>query len=200
MANQNHPKKGDQIAVEPIKAIKDIKSIKKLLADSPRDLAIFTLGINTNLRASDLLKLTVDQVINAKAGDEIHIKEQKTKKPRRITLNQSVVDAVQSHISAMQSKPGFITTGPLFLSQRGDKPLEVSSLSRLVKSWCRSINLPGNYASHTLRKTWGYHQRVTFNVGIPELMVCFNHTSQKQTLDYLCIQPEEIRGVYMNEL
>ncbi len=53
---------------------------------------------------------------------------------------------------------------------------------------------------HTLRKTWGYHQRVSFNVGIPELMVCFHHSTQRQTLDYLCIQPEEIKSVYLNVL
>ncbi len=74
------------------------------------------------------------------------------------------------------------------------------SVNRLVKSWCRAINLKGNYGSHTLRKTWGYHQRVTFGVGLPELMVCFNHSTQRQTLEYLCVQPEEIRSVYANEL
>ena len=53
---------------------------------------------------------------------------------------------------------------------------------------------------HTLRKTWGYHQRVTFGVDLPRLMVCFNHSTQRQTLDYLCIQPQEIKDVYENEL
>jgi hypothetical protein len=48
--------------------------------------------------------------------------------------------------------------------------------------------------------TSGYHQRVTYNVGIPELMQCFNHSTQKQTLEYAGIQPEEIRGEYVNEL
>jgi len=87
---------------------------------------------------------------------------------------------------------------PLLLGQRG--PLTVPSVNRLVKGWCREINLKGNYGSHTLRKTWGYHQRVTFGRGLPELMVCFNHSSQRQTLDYLGIQPEEIRSIYLNEL
>ena len=71
------------------------------------------------------------------------------------------------------------------------------SVNRLVKDWCRAINLRGNFGSHTLRKTWGYHQRVTVGTGIPELMVAFNHSSQRQTLDYLCIQPEEIKDAYM---
>jgi hypothetical protein len=35
---------------------------------------------------------------------------------------------------------------------------------------------------------------------IPTLMVCFNHATQKQTLDYLCIQPEEITNVFNMEL
>jgi integrase len=78
--------------------------------------------------------------------------------------------------------------------------LTVPSVNRLVKQWARAINLPGNYGAHTLRKTFGYHQRVTFGAGIPELMVAFNHSSQRETLDYLCIQPEEIRSLYLNEL
>ena len=40
---------------------------------------------------------------------------------------------------------------------------------------------------------------MTIGVDLPRVMVCFNHSSQKQTLDYLCIQPEEIKGVYENE-
>jgi hypothetical protein len=36
--------------------------MKRLLANRPRDLALFTLGINTTLRASDLLLITEGQV------------------------------------------------------------------------------------------------------------------------------------------
>jgi hypothetical protein len=48
--------------------------------------------------------------------------------------------------------------------------------------------------------TWGYHQGLTFGVGLPELMVAFNHSSQRQTLDYLCVQPEELKCIYENQL
>jgi integrase len=195
--NPNHPVKGSQISVEPIRYQKDIKAIKKILADKPRDLCLFTLGINTNLRASDLLGIRVGQVVNLKPGDDLILKEKKTGKTRRITINETVYKAIQGLLRA-DNYPS--DTQPLFRSQRGTSALTVPSLSRLVKSWCQSVNLKGNYASHTLRKTWGYHQRVTFNVGIPELMVCFNHSTQRQTLDYLCIQPDEIKSVYLNEL
>lgn len=197
MKNLNHPKKGSHITVEPIRKRKDIKNIKKLLQDSTRNFCIFVLGVNTNLRASDLLKIKINQVKYLEPDEEITLKEKKTGKKRRINLNRACIEAIQKLIKSKN----FLDDDFLFMSNREDrKALTVSSLSGLVKKWCKDINLKGNYASHSLRKTWGYHQRITFDVGIPELMVCFNHTSQKQTLNYLCIQPEEIKSVYKNEL
>ena len=195
MQNKNHPAKGSKIAVEPIKEIKNIKAIKKLLADKPRDFCLFTLGINTNLRASDLLSITVGQVAMLQPGEEFTLKERQTGKARRITINNGVYSAIQKYLDVIPADDEEF----LFRSQR-EAVLTVPSLSRLVKGWCELVNLKGNYASHSLRKTWGYHQRVTHNVGVPELMVCFNNSSQRQTLEYLCIQPEEIKSVYLNEI
>jgi len=192
--NFNHPKEGDQTKVEPIRELKDIKAIKKLLIGNALHHALFTVGVNTNLRASDLLKIKAGQVRRIKPMEEIEIREQKTGKLRRITINKSCAEA----ITALLATKPYKDDHPLFLGQRG--LLTVPSVHRLVKSWCKSINLQGNYGSHTLRKTWGYHQRVTFGVGLPELMECFNHSTQRQTLQYLCVQPEEIRNVYANEL
>lgn len=189
--NKNRPAKGSSIAVEPIKEISDIQNIKKLLAGNPRDYCLFVLGINTNLRASDLLSIRVEQVKGLKVGNELPLKEIKTGKSRRITLNKAVVMAIEGLLTSKMCKGDY-----LFEGQRGR--LTVPSLSRMVKGWCKAINLKGNYASHSLRKTWGYQQRVKFGVGLPELMVCFNHSNQRQTLDYLCIQSEEIRDIYSN--
>ena len=60
--NPNHPLKGSTIHVEPIRDKTAIKRIKKLLRDHPRDLCLFTLGINTAFRANELLSLQVNQV------------------------------------------------------------------------------------------------------------------------------------------
>lgn len=191
--NFNRPEKGSEIKVEPIKDLKDIRAIKKLL-HNPRDLALFVVGINTNLRASDLLSITAGQVRGLQPMDEITLKERKTGKSRRISLNKACVEA----INALLRSQSYSDSEVLFKGQRGT--LTVPSVNRLVKSWCSSVNLKGNYGSHSLRKTWGYHQRVTFGKGLPELMVCFNHSTQRQTLDYLCIQPEEVKSIYENEL
>jgi len=192
--NFNHPPKGSTTKVDPIRSTRHIKNIKKLLADKPFDFCLFTVGINTNLRASDLLRITVAQVRDLKPNDEIVLNEKKTKKERRITLNKACISSIQGLLASRE----YQDKDYLFTGQRGC--LTVPAVNAKVKSWCRALNLKGNYGSHSLRKTWGYHQRVTFKTDLPRLMVCFNHSTQRQTLDYLCIQPQEIRDVYENEL
>ena len=179
--------------VQPIHRLKDVKSIKRLISDSPRDSAIFAIGINTNLRASDILGLTIGQVRGVKPGSEIEIIEKKTGKRRLVTFNDEAATAIQGLLVHLGD--GYNDEDNLFQGQRG--PLTVKTVTQFVKKWCGDINLKGNFGSHTMRKTWGVHQRTRVGTSIPELMVMFNHTSQKQTLDYLCIQPEEIKDAYM---
>ena len=114
--NYNHPPKGSRLTVEPIRKVKDIKLIKKLLSDKPLDLAIFTLGINTNLRASDLLQIRIHQVRDIKARDIITLKEKKTGKERRIPLNQACIEAIHN---LLQSRPLLQDTDYLLTGKRG---------------------------------------------------------------------------------
>lgn len=191
----NNPKAGDVITVEPIKSAKDIATIKKLLADKPRESALFIVGINTALRASDLLKLTAGQVRSILADEDGGlVRETKTGKRRRVIFNKAAREALSRLLATRE----FDNAEPIFTGQRGQ--MSASYLCRLVKGWCETVNLKGNYGSHSLRKTWGYHQRVTFNVDIPTLMDALGHSTQRQTLTYLCIQPDEIKSVYANEL
>lgn len=196
--NPNHPKKGSVIRVEPIRSEKDIRNIKKLLVDKPRDLAMFTLGINTNLRASDLLRITIGHVLHVKPGEQFSIREKKTGKLRDITMNKTVHEAIQSLLKNLD------TSNPvdyLFQSRKNDGgKLTESYLNMLVKGWCKEINLRGNHGSHTLRKTFGHCHRTRFRTDIPTLMRMFNHSSQKQTLEYLCIQEDEILDAYLREI
>ena len=191
--NFNHPKKGSKISVEPIRELKDIRSIKKLLKDNPRDYALFTIGINTNLRASDLCQITFSMVRDLKAGDELMINEKKTGKERRINLNQDCVRAIKALIASLDTSLN--DEDQLFQGRQGN--IDTIGINYLVKKWTRMVNLKGRYGSHTLRKTFGYQMRVQHKVSIPVLMTIFNHSTQRQTLDYLCVQPDEVREVYM---
>ena len=193
----NHPRKGCSIKVEPIRDLKDIKRIKKLLQDSPRDLCLLTLGINTAYRGNELLSIKVGQVEHLAAGDMLDLKQSKTKKYRPTTLNKTVVASIQGWLKV---HPDSTSSAPLFLSRKTKEALGVSPLNHMVKKWCREIGLKANVGGHTLRKTWGYHQLRINKAPIPLLMEAYGHTTQAQTLEYLCVQSDEIRSLYELEL
>lgn len=195
--NTNHPKKGSSIKVEPIRELDAIKRIKKQLESSPRDLCLFTLGINTAYRGNELLSITVGQVAHLKPGDRLDLKQSKNKRYRATTLNAAVIGSIKAWLV---SHPDPRADAPLFYSYKDRKALLVSTLSRMVKNWCKNADLHGNYGSHTLRKTWGYHQRKTFDKHTALLTWAYGHSSEAQTLEYLCIQPDEITALFASEL
>ena len=192
--NPHHPKKGSTIKVEPIRDRKAIKRIKKMLDDNPRNLCLFTLGINTAYRANELLSIRVEQVRHLEPGDSFDLKQRKTQKYRTVMMNPSVVTAIQDCIEEGKLN----NDDPLFLGARG--LLTVPSVSRMIKTWCQDAGLKGNYGSHTLRKTWGYWQRMERGTAVPLLMEAFGHATQQQTLSYLGIQAAEIAQIYELEL
>ena len=196
MTNINHPKKGDTITVEPIRKIEDIKALKKLLSDRPRDLLLFTMGINNGLRIGDLLKLKVKDVHGVKAGDTVRGREQKTGKPNVLVVNRATYKALDNYLKTFNPGPDEY----LFPSQKGGGPLTVSAANQMIKRWCKQINLRGNYGTHSLRKTFGYIQRVHYGVGFELLCKRFNHSSPAVTMRYLGIEDKEVNGILMNEI
>lgn len=195
--NPNHPKKGSMIRVEPIRDTKHIESIKKLISNNTRDLLLFCLGINNGLRCGDLLTLKVNQVKHLKSGETITIKEQKTGKMNVLMVNKTCHKVLRDYLEKV--KPN--DDDYLFKSKKGyNQPLSVGSVNTMVKDWCRSINLKGNYGTHTMRKTFGYIQRTRFGVGWEILCKRYNHSSLSITMRYLGIQDKEISSILMNEI
>ncbi len=195
MTNSNHPVKGSSISVQPIRNIKDIKKIKRKLKDNPRDLLLFTIGINNGLRISDLLRLKIKDVIDLEPGETLRIKEQKTKKPNILMINKEVHRTLQSYLRSS----GYDKEDYLFKSKKGDnKPIGKSYVNQMMKVWTKGMK--GNYGSHTLRKTFGYIQRKEFGVGFDILCKRFGHSSPSITMRYLGIEDKEVNGILLNEI
>jgi len=193
--NSNHPKKGSSITVDPIRDLKAVRKIKrKLKKENPRDLLLFTIGINNGLRIGDLLNLKVADVIDLEPGETMRIKEQKTGKSNILMINGEVHQALGMFLKVTKLKDD----DPLFKSRKSGKALLVPYVSQLVKSWCKGLK--GNYGSHTLRKTFGHIQRTEFGVGFDILCKRFGHSSPATTMRYLGIEDREVNGILLNEI
>lgn len=194
-ANPNAPKKGANITVEPIRKPEDVKAIIQLLGRAPRDRLLFVMGVNNGLRAGDLLKLKVKDVAHLRPGDFIPIKEGKTGKQNVLAINRVVYKALKAYLESLDPAPDDF----LFKSKKGrNRPLTIQAVNNYIKKWTRTINLPGNYGAHTLRKTWGYLQRTKYGVGFELLCKRFNHASPAVTMRYLGIEDREVNGILMN--
>lgn len=196
MKNPNHPVKGSRTTVEPIRRLKDIKAIQKLLSDNPRDYLLFTIGINNGLRVGDLLKLRVKDVMHLRVGQHIIIRESKTKKDNILVVNKAVFKALKNYMD--QCKPD--DDDFLFASRKGNGAITIQAVNLLVKKWTAAINLRGNYGAHSLRKTWGYIQRTEYGVGFEVIAKRFNHANPAVTMRYLGIEDKEIHNTLMNEI
>lgn len=175
--------------VEPIRDKKQIQTMKKYLMEKNiRDYLLFTLGINSGLRISDLLKLTVEDVIK----DRITIREQKTGKAKSFPLSDTCKKAISDYL-----KETGLRTGILFRSRKGRDPLSRIQAYRIFKDAARQIGINEAIGTHTLRKTFGYHAYQN-GVDITRIQKLLNHSSPSTTLAYIGITKEELDAVYIS--
>lgn len=192
--NSNHPAKGSSTVVEPIREEKDIKAIRKQLSEIPRNHLLFVMGINNGLRTGDLLKLQVKHVRGMKPGDSINIKEGKTGKQNILVINKTVHKVLSQYLTGSTLSD----EDYLFKSRKENRPLTIQAVNALVKKWTSAINLKGNYGAHSLRKTWGYVQRINYGVGFEVICKRFNHQSPAVTMRYLGITDKEVQNILTN--
>lgn len=200
-------------AAEPIKSVDDILKISEYLIQSKRyrDNMLFILGINFGLRISDLRLLRFSNLINDNFTykDNFPVFEIKTrntrkkKKNRYITINNAVMDSVTLYL---QNTPDVKLDDYLFRSQSNNganknEPITIQAVDQMLKGIAKDLKLNIKMSTHTLRKTFCYHQMLMSNNDTRKLYLLqqmLNHSSILQTLDYIGITGEEIAEAYLN--
>lgn len=170
--------------VEPLRDLEAVHAVKALLAPRPRDLTLFSLGVNNGLRPGDLLRVTVNQVRGVGPGQRTEVREKRTGGTTALFLPAEAWAALQAHL-ALLAPPPPPTDMYLFAGDRGWSPLSVDRLDELVCQWTRHAGLQGQFGADTLRKTFGYLQRTRHGVGLDVLACCLNQPSPAATARYL---------------
>ena len=89
------------------------------------------------------------------------------------------------------------------LSNRGgnlNEPLSAKSIDRILKGVASEVGLNIKMSTHSLRKTFCYHQMLMSNNDPRKLMLLqkiLGHSTPAQTLDYIGITSEEIHDAYI---
>lgn len=174
--------------VEPLRSREAITQIKAAIADRPRDLALFVLGIHFGLRGTDLLGLRWYNLMgpDKKIRQVVEVTEQKTGNVRRIAVSETV----RRCLLVWQRESGDGTEAFVFPNQ-SKTAMTIQRLHQLVNEWARLAKVDGHFGSHTLRKTYG-HFLYKQGTDICLLMKMFGHSSQAITLRYIGIEQRAI--------
>ncbi len=154
-----------------------------------KELCLFALGIDTMLRASDLLQLRVRDIQdgNKKLRKRLVLKQQKTRYPVYPVLTYAAHFACKMwlHASGKQNNEF------LFTPQRNlhDQPISADWYRRLVKKWVAEIGLPPEqYSTHSLRRTKPLYLYHVKRVDIQHISQLLGHHDIQATSHYLRLQ------------
>lgn len=195
---------------EPIKRIEDIDMISEYLIANERyrDNMLFIVGINFGLRVSDLIQLRFAQLINDNLTFKttfpiLEKKTRNTRKVRRnryITINDAVMDAITLYLEHNQCKlDDFMFRSESNNGSNANKPITRKTVDEILKGIAKDLSLDNKMATHSMRKTFAYHQMLMSNNDPRKLLLLqkmFGHSSAAQTLDYIGITGEEIEAAY----
>ncbi|MGG4166832.1 site-specific integrase [Rossellomorea vietnamensis] len=175
--------KGATVDVQPLRNKEDILKLKQALRrwSSERDAFMFSIGVNTGLRVSDILQLRVEDV---RGKSHVIICEKKTGKPKRFMLTKSLQEEVATYTNFMNDEDY------LFPSRKGDKPISTTQAYRSLTKAAEMADIE-SVGTHTMRKTFGYHYyKKTKDVA--KLQYIFNHSAPSVTLRYIGVTQDEI--------
>jgi integrase len=174
----------------PLK-LKDIWAIRirLQLGHRTRELALFDLGLDSKLRACDLVRLRVRDICH---GDRVSpraiVVQQKTSRPVQFEITPPTKDAVTAWIKeAKLANEDF-----LFPSRVHESPhLGTRQYARILNSWIEEIGLdPTAYGTHTIRRTKAsLIYRRTKNIRAVQLLL--GHSKLESTVRYLGIEVED---------
>ena len=191
-------KKGEKQEVYPFKKKEDLFAMHSYFLNHKqhRNDMLFIVGINIGLRAGDLLSLRWRTVIgeDGEVVDGVTVKEEKTEKFRTFYFNdsckKSLVEYYKRYAPELDSY--------IFESQKGGS-LDVRSVCKILKTAAKACGIKFNVGTHSLRKTFGYHQLKAHQndaLFLCQLQKMFGHSTPEITLRYCGLEGEQLRQYY----
>jgi integrase len=146
--------KGKLIGAKPPLRPKHVWSIRArlMIEGRARDLAMFNLAIDSNLRGCDVVALKVEDIApHGYAIDRATVRQRKTGRPVKFELTDQTRQAVDEYLRAAGKKPGeSLFTG----SRENGQCITPRQYARLVSRWIASIGLDSKlFGTHSLRRT-----------------------------------------------
>lgn len=173
-------------SVDPIRNKEDVMNfVEYLKQKNERDYVLALTGFYSGYRISDILTKKAKDFRNK---DFFFFRETKTGKQTKLSINPILKKAANEYIE----ENDLSDNDYMFKSQKGfNKPITRQQAYRILIDAAKSIGLQGNFGTHSLRKTMGYHYYQQTKDAVT-LKLIFNHCSMDTTLIYIGITQDVI--------
>ena len=184
--------------VEAVKTTEQRQQVEAHLAGQGVIYAdIWKVGVNTALRISDLLSLTMDDV---RALDPeqpaLTIREQKTGKLRKIVVNQSAFAVMLRRLTDYPGDAWLFQSEAVNRNRREPpKPINRRSVSRVFERVGQKVAPKVALGTHSMRKTRGYAMHKAGR-SIESIAKVLNHSSPAVTMRYIGLVQQDIDESY----
>ena len=158
-----------------------------------RDLALFNLAIDSKLRACDLVRLRIEDVMQGdQARTRALVSQRKTGTPVQFEITEQARAAVANWVGGKCLK-GIDWLFPSRIDRT--QPMTTRQYGRLVDEWIAAIGLSAaGYATHSLRRTKAaLIYRKTGNIRAVQLLL--GHTKLDSTVRYLGVEVEDALAI-----
>ena len=208
--------------VEPIKDVKKIEEMKETLGcvkegasnkqvlEAKRNRFLFVFGINIGLRISDIVCLSIYDLMDeaGEVREHLDIIEEKTGKHKRIRINNGLAKEIREYVDALlyikynivynkiktdsETKEKYnkiYKTAYILFSNKGGHLTRVQAF-RVLNNASKKCGIK-NFGTHSLRKTFGFwHYKKDKDIAV--LMRLFNHSSTIVTMRYIGLDQETL--------
>lgn len=188
---RQNPRKGKRVGPKrPFSSghVWETRQYLKLMGRT-RDLALFNLGIDSKLRACDLLDICVSDV---SSGSTVFQQATIVQKKTEVPVTFEITDATRTSVNAWIKEAKLSLRDFLWRSRNSkSRRLSMSQYSRIIKQFAKVVGAdPATFATHSVRRTKvTLIYRKTQNLRACQLLL--GHKKIENTVRYLGLELDD---------
>lgn len=160
---------------------------------SIRDRLLFLLGLKSGLRISELLSISIKDILqHGEVANWVTIAKKNTKgkiESKTLPLTERVRSLAKDYLDTIPNRDSNL---PLFKSTKSNRAISRMQAHRILKDAYNHLKLEGKVATHSMRKSYAHRIHLALGEKIEKTQKAMGHRSITSTVSYLQVDQEEI--------
>lgn len=182
----------------------EVEKVRAFFKGKPyelRNVAMFTLGLKSGFRVSELLSLRIQDVAESDGAikDRLHVKRKYMKKKlesRAVPMHPDAAAALSKWLVSLM--PLYKENPAVFCTlQRPEKAITRRQAARIFQTAFRALKLSGKTSTHSWRKTFATKVYKALGENLLDTAAALGHRAVSSTQSYLQFNREKVEAAVL---